>query len=89
VAAVTSSGVSLDRAAAARYVLGRRTAVGGYCFDRVPACGSTRAVGGSLARLQRADGGLGVRDGAISTLQATWLGLRAAHLLDEHGEGES
>jgi hypothetical protein len=41
------------------------------------------AVAGALARLQRADGGLGARDRAISTLQATWTGLRAARLLDD------
>lgn len=40
------------------------------------------AVGQQLAMLQRPDGGLGERHRAISTLRATWLGLRAAHLLN-------
>ncbi|HVM67390.1 MAG TPA: prenyltransferase/squalene oxidase repeat-containing protein [Acidimicrobiales bacterium] len=39
------------------------------------------AVAERLASLQRADGGLGSRDRAISTLHATWLGLLAARLL--------
>jgi len=45
-----------------------------------------QAIATNLALLQRADGGLGARHRAISTLQDTWQGLRAAHLLDEHQE---
>jgi hypothetical protein len=37
----------------------------------------------NLAMLQRADGGLGARHGAISTLHDTWRGLDAARRLDE------
>ncbi|MGA9078546.1 MAG: prenyltransferase/squalene oxidase repeat-containing protein [Acidimicrobiales bacterium] len=40
------------------------------------------AVGACLADLQRADGGLGARHFAISTLRDTWRGLDAAQLLD-------
>jgi hypothetical protein len=40
------------------------------------------AVAESLADLQRADGGLGARHFAISTLRDTWRGLDAIHLLD-------
>lgn len=40
------------------------------------------AVGQQLALLQRPDGGLGARHRAVSTLQATWLGLEAARLFD-------
>ena len=40
------------------------------------------AVCESLAVLQRADGGLGARHFAISTLRDTWRGLDAAQLLD-------
>ncbi len=40
------------------------------------------AVGENLADLQRADGGLGARHFAISTLRDTWQGLDAARLLD-------
>lgn len=40
------------------------------------------AAGRQLTLLQRADGGLGARHRAISTLQATWRGLEAARLLD-------
>ena len=46
--------------------------------------GSRRGARGVAARRR----GLGARDRAISTLQATWLGLRAARLFDEHREGE-
>lgn len=42
-----------------------------------------RAIGASLALLQRLDGGLGDRHRAISTLQATWQGLDAACLLEQ------
>lgn len=41
------------------------------------------AIASSLTLLQRADGGLGARHRAISTLRDTWLGLRAAHELQE------
>ena len=40
------------------------------------------AVEQQLVLLQRPDGGLGARHRAISSLQATWLGLEAAALLD-------
>ncbi|MGD0219502.1 MAG: hypothetical protein ABSC73_03430 [Acidimicrobiales bacterium] len=40
------------------------------------------AICESLAVLQRADGGLGARHFAISTLRDTWRGLDAAQLLD-------
>lgn len=40
------------------------------------------AVGDCLGDLQRADGGLGARHFAISTLRDTWRGLDAARLLD-------
>lgn len=40
------------------------------------------AVEQQLVLLQRADGGLGARHRAISSLQATWVGLEAAALLD-------
>jgi hypothetical protein len=39
------------------------------------------AIAESLARLQRPDGGLGVRHRAVSTLRDTWRGLQASHLL--------
>jgi prenyltransferase/squalene oxidase-like repeat protein len=45
------------------------------------------AIGRSIARLQRPNGGLGARDRAIPTLHDTWLGLRAACILDELQEG--
>jgi hypothetical protein len=48
-----------------------------------------RAVDESLTRLQRPEGGLGQRDRAISTLQDTWRGLSAAHLLDQITEPRS
>jgi hypothetical protein len=41
-----------------------------------------RAVSRSIARLQRPNGGLGARDGAIPRLRDTWLGVHAACLLD-------
>ena len=47
------------------------------CSRRYPG-----AVGACLADLQRADGGLGARHFAISTLRDTWRGLDAAQLLD-------
>jgi prenyltransferase/squalene oxidase-like repeat protein len=40
------------------------------------------AIEQQLVLLQRPDGGLGARHRAISGLQATWLGLRAAALID-------
>jgi hypothetical protein len=40
------------------------------------------AIEQQLTLLQRPDGGLGARHHAISALQATWLGLQAAALLD-------
>jgi hypothetical protein len=40
------------------------------------------AIAQQLTLLQRPDGGLGARHHAISALQATWLGLQAAALLD-------
>ncbi|MBO0865618.1 MAG: hypothetical protein J2P16_11170, partial [Mycobacterium sp.] len=40
------------------------------------------AVAQQLVLLQRPDGGLGARHRAISALQATWLGLQAAAMLD-------
>jgi hypothetical protein len=40
------------------------------------------AIQQQLVLLQRPDGGLGARHRAISSLQATWLGLEAAALLD-------
>jgi hypothetical protein len=40
------------------------------------------AIDRQLVLLQRPDGGLGARHRAISALQATWLGLEAADLLD-------
>ena len=46
------------------------------------------AVGESLALLQRADGGLGARPRAISTLQDTWRGLEAARLIDDEPSEE-
>ena len=45
-----------------------------------------RAIGYSLAMLQRADGGLGARHRAISTLEATAQGLAAHRLLDHYWE---
>jgi hypothetical protein len=47
------------------------------------------AVAESLALLQRPDGGLGPRHRAIATLRDTWLGLRAARLLEESKEDGS
>jgi hypothetical protein len=47
------------------------------------------AVGQQLALLQRPDGGLGARHRAISTLQATWLGLEAARLLNRLREEQT
>ena len=41
------------------------------------------AVGENLALMQRADGGLGARHAAISTLHDTWRGLEATRLLDK------
>jgi len=41
-----------------------------------------QAVSRSIARLQRPNGGLGARDGAIPTLHDTWLGVHAACLLE-------
>lgn len=41
------------------------------------------AIASSLALPQRADGGLGARHWAISTLRDTWLGLQAARDLEE------
>ncbi|OIN78743.1 prenyltransferase/squalene oxidase repeat-containing protein [Mycobacterium malmoense] len=47
------------------------------------------AIAASLALLQRPDGGLGARHEAVSTLRDTWLGLRAARMLDELEEQPS
>lgn len=47
------------------------------------------ASGGSLALLQRPNGGLGARHQAVATLRDTWRGLRAARLLDELEEQPS
>lgn len=47
------------------------------------------AISLNLALLQRRDGGLGARHGAVSTLRDTWRGLWAAHLLDESKERRS
>jgi prenyltransferase/squalene oxidase-like repeat protein len=44
------------------------------------------AVQQQLILLQRPDGGLGARHRAISTLQATWIGLKAGALLNRPGE---
>ena len=45
-----------------------------------------QAIGHSIGLLQRPNGGLGARDRAIPTLRDTWLGLRAARLLDPRQE---
>ena len=45
-----------------------------------------QAIGHSIGLLQRPNGGLGARDSAIPTLRDTWLGLRAARLLDPQQE---
>jgi hypothetical protein len=47
------------------------------------------AIADSLGVLQRPNGGLGARHWAISTLRDTWLGLRAAHLLEQQKEHRS
>ncbi|MFY2862122.1 hypothetical protein ACOJVU_20950 [Mycobacterium sp. THU-M104] len=41
------------------------------------------AIAASLGLLQRPNGGLGARHGAVTTLRDTWYGLRAELLLDE------
>ncbi len=41
------------------------------------------AIAASLGLLQRPNGGLGARHGAVATLRDTWYGLRAELLLDE------
>jgi len=47
------------------------------------------AIAASLALLQRPNGGLGARHGAVTTLRDTWCGLRAARLLDESDRTQS
>ncbi|MGE4365664.1 MAG: prenyltransferase/squalene oxidase repeat-containing protein [Mycolicibacterium sp.] len=47
------------------------------------------AIAASLGLLQRPDGGLGARHGAVSTLRDTWYGLRAARLLAEVDRSQS
>ena len=64
---------SLDRAAVGRYVPGRRTPEGGFCF--------VLAVEPKFSP-DRWLCGLGARHRPISTLRATWLGLEAAHLFN-------
>ena len=45
-----------------------------------------QAIGHSIGLLQCPNGGLGARHRAIPTLRDTWLGLRAARLLDPRQE---
>jgi hypothetical protein len=47
----------------------------------------SESIDRSIARLQRPSGGLGRRDGAIAILDDTWLGLRAASLLEQIQQG--